>query len=1303
MSAPPRTGLRATRRALWYALAVVLVMMALGAVAASRLLPMLERNPERVEAWLGERVGHPVAFDSLDTDWTRRGPLLRLDGLRIGRGEDAITIGEAEVLVAQYAGLLPGRSLTELRLRNLDLTLERDDDGRWHARGLPGQDGGGDPFSALERLGELQVIGGSLTIDAPALGLHAAIPRIDVRLRVNGDRVRAAARAWMEQEDAPLLAAARFDRDSGDGELYAGLDGVGLDAWAPLLRVAGVAIDDGRGQAQAWVEVRDSRIESLAARLDLQGVDLRGAGAGGAAPGRVGFDYLQGDFEWTSVEDGWRLDVPRLQAASGEEAWRTEHLAMRIGSHYALVADRIEAAPLLAVLALSDRVTPAVGAWLGGSGANAVLEDVELAGTRGGRMQVRARVESVAFGPVGDRPGLEGLRGELTGDAHGLVFAFDPQAPLRFDWPSGFGVVHEVLLAGEVSAWAVDDGWQVQSAALRLDGDGYGADVRGGLLFQGDGSRPRIDMAARLDEARTPVAKGFWVRYLMPGQAVQWLDMALVDGRILNGRAVVSGDLDDWPFDAASGPAAPGLFHAEAELADATLRFQPDWPAAEQLQGRLRFIANGFDFRGRGEIAGVPVEQLEAGIADFDRSELAVTTSTAADAGRVIGMLQQSPLSVDALQGLQAGGEMEGNFAMLLPLHGNGNGPRIEGAARLSGVQAAIPEWELALEELRGELAYDEHGFAGRSLNAWFEGRPGLLSLRAGEGHVAAPAHAFEGELRAGLDAADLLVRAPQLDWLRPHLDGRSRWTVGVAVPRATGDEAAGAALLSLHSDLVGTALDLPPPLRKPAAEALPARVRIPLPLGEGDVAVRLGQRLSLRARDGDGEAAVRVMLGGAAAAAPMAGLVVEGRTPELAALEWAGLVAAGTSADSDAEPGASIDVIGVDAGVGGPQAALALREIDLQVDQLLLAGGGFGSVHVGSVPEDDGTRLQFEGEALAGHLILPDAAQATLAGHFERLHWHRQKKVPAVADAPAADAPEEPGQGPDPALIQPIRLSVGDLRLDQARLGNATLASSRIDGGIRIDQFETQSPVHHVVISGDWTGRGAQARTQMEMRVASADFGSLLEGLGYHGHVSGGDGQVQMTAAWPGSPTGFSAEKVGGELGLSLRDGQLVEVEPGAGRLLGLLSIAELPRRLSLDFRDFFNRGFAFNRIEGDIQVVSGQAGSDNLVMDGPAATIHIAGQADLRARTYDQTIEVLPKSGNVLTAVGAIAGGPVGAAVGAVANAVLRKPLSELGSTTYRVTGPWQEPQVEVVRREPPQVAGDEPGLPQPEGGLP
>ena len=172
MTTPFRRRLRLARRGAWYAVAIVLVLMALAAGALSRLLPLAERHPDRVAAWLSERAGRPVAFDRLETEWTRRGPLLRFDGLRIGDGGDAVRIGAAEMLVSQYAGLLPGRSFTELRLRGLQLTLERGDDGRWSVHGLPGeQQPGTDPFAALEPLGELQVIGGRLTILAPALGI----------------------------------------------------------------------------------------------------------------------------------------------------------------------------------------------------------------------------------------------------------------------------------------------------------------------------------------------------------------------------------------------------------------------------------------------------------------------------------------------------------------------------------------------------------------------------------------------------------------------------------------------------------------------------------------------------------------------------------------------------------------------------------------------------------------------------------------------------------------------------------------------------------------------------------------------------------------------------------------------------------------------------------------------------------------------------------------------------------------------------------------------------------------------------
>ena len=185
-------------------------------------------------------------------------------------------------------------------------------------------------------------------------------------------------------------------------------------------------------------------------------------------------------------------------------------------------------------------------------------------------------------------------------------------------------------------------------------------------------------------------------------------------------------------------------------------------------------------------------------------------------------------------------------------------------------------------------------------------------------------------------------------------------------------------------------------------------------------------------------------------------------------------------------------------------------------------------------------------------------------------------------------------------------------------------------------------------------------------------------------GQLNDGEGHAALAASWPGSPAAFALATLDGTLKLDARDGQLVELEPGAGRVLGLLSVAQLPRRLTLDFRDLFSRGFAFDKLAGNVRIAAGKASTDDLLIDGPAAEIRIHGNADLRAQTFNQTIEVLPRAGNLLAVAGAIAGGPVGAAIGAAANAVLRKPLGQLAAKTYRVTGPWKDPKVEVISRE-------------------
>src|SRR5688572_23400893 len=151
------------------------------------------------------------------------------------------------MLVSLYAGLLPGRTFTELRLRGLDLTVQRADDGQWSVRGLPGQQQQpeGDPLAALERLGELQVIGGRLHVVAPSLGIDATVPRIDLRLRVEGDRVRTGMRAWMRPNVSPLDAVLDFDRKRGDGRAYAGAREADLAVWSPLLHLVGVQAEAG--------------------------------------------------------------------------------------------------------------------------------------------------------------------------------------------------------------------------------------------------------------------------------------------------------------------------------------------------------------------------------------------------------------------------------------------------------------------------------------------------------------------------------------------------------------------------------------------------------------------------------------------------------------------------------------------------------------------------------------------------------------------------------------------------------------------------------------------------------------------------------------------------------------------------------------------------------------------------------------------------------------------------------------------------------------------------------------------------
>jgi uncharacterized protein (TIGR02099 family) len=1271
MTTPLRLRLRRMRRHAVYTLAVVLVGVALLVGTLSQLLPLAERHPDKVAAWLSARAGQPVRFDALDTRWTRRGPLLALQGLRIGEGE-GLRIGEAEVLVSLYAGLLPGHSLTELRLRGLALTLQRADDGRWSVRGLP-ESKGGDPLEALRRLGELQVIGGQLTVDAPSLKLHAVLPRIDLRLRVNGQRLRVGARAWADTAAQPLTAVLDFERRRGDGQVWLGADPADFTAWASLLQFSGASLQKGTGELNAWVDVRDSRLVMVTTDADLRDVQVQGAALADGERPQMQLDRLELRARWRWVRGGWRADASRLRIGMDGTEQTLDGLLVAGGDHMALAGDNIDATVLLRAMALTDRVDPGLRAWLRDAAPQVRMSRVRVTGERDGALSFEGDLDEIRFAAAGHAPGLSGVGGHLQGDGDGFRLDLQQDRVMHFDWPSGFGVRHDVRLAGSVMGWRDEGGgWRIGTPALRVQGTDYAADVRGGVWFQGDGTRPWLQLAAKIDDVPMTAAKRFWIHSKMSKAATDWLDAALVGGYVRGGVGLVTGDLQDWPFDRNNG-----RFEATGHIDNGNIRFQHDWPTMDKVDADIAFIGPGFELHGRGDLAGVAVDHFDAGIPDFGQTALYVKANTRSDAGALLAMLKKSPLQQtygETLDNLTAKGPAAVTFDLLQPLHHDQGNGHLQGTVELAGATLSERRFDLTFDNMRGLAQYGNGGFGAEQLAVRHLGQDGLLSLRAG-GFVKDPAQAFESELTASLDAGLLLDRAPELAWIKPYVEGTSRWTIGVTLPKvAEGAKVEPPSLLTLHSDLVGTRLDLPAPLDKPAPVSLPTTVNAQLPMGAGRVDVAFGQRLALAARTHNNQTGVQVTLGSDRVdrEPPSSGLAVNGRSGSLDALEWIALARSG----------------------GGSDDAMPLRQVDVQVGQLLLAGGVFEQTRLQLRPTPASIEVRLGGPSLTGDLSVPNAEGAAIVGKLGRVHW---KSLPTPVKRPDDGAPivlpedatlparvQASANDTNPAKIPALSLDIEDLQFGKARLGQAVLRTHPFGNGLSVDQLQFRAPKQQIDIQGRWLGMGETANTQMQVQVTSEDLGGLMQNLDYGGQLRGGEGTMRLEASWPGGPSDFQLGALKGQMQVQARNGQLLELEPGAGRVLGLLSVTQLPRRLMFDFRDFFSKGFAFNQVDGTLVFADGMATTDKVLIEGPAANIRIRGQTDLRRQQFDQTIDVNPRAGNLLTVVGAVAGGPVGAAVGAAANAVLSKPLGEIGAKTYRVTGPWAEPKVEVIDRE-------------------
>ncbi|MBN8727862.1 MAG: TIGR02099 family protein [Xanthomonadales bacterium] len=1241
-------GLRRLRLAVLGVLAGGIILLGFLAGLTQLAMPWLSRHPQHVEHWLGERLGREVSIGRLDGHWVGGGPLLQLEDVRIGGpdGEAGLRVRQAQLAFDLSGPFRRHGAFSRFRISGLDLRLLHGAEG-WTLQGLAL---GGEPGTfSMGALGALELTDVDLAIEDPAAALDVALGVPVLRVVNRGERLAIGARVRLAEPGSPLVdVAAELDPESRSGLLYAGARRLDLARLGSIPAPAGLRPLQGQGSVELWAHLREARITDVRARVDLGAATIRAAAP---ATAEAHFERLAFAARWQHRGDGWALDVADLVAGSADAAPARLAIARTgVGATPAWRAGA-RALPLQAaagLAALPERLPPALRQWLAAAQPHGVVETGSFWWRGAEDYAVVGTLRGLRLAPVGAIPGIADLDLDVRGDAGALLLHLPAQAT-RVDYPHVFRTpLRFSRFGGDVAAWREDGAWRLASDRLAFEGEGYGGELRGGATFAA-GELPFLELYAAVDHADVTAARLFWPVNVMPTAAVAWLDRGLAGGRVTGGRGAFRGHLADWPFENLGG-----RMIARAEVEGARLDFDPDWPAAEDIEAVALFVNESMHIEASAATTrGIAVGEASAVIENLGEPVLELAAAAQGGGTRLIDYLRATPIGAryqEHLKDVTVRGEGKVALAFSLPID-DPDALELEGSVELAGAELGQAAYGLQFTDARGSVRFSEDGVTADPLDVQFRDARARFTLAIGS-TVADSANVVEASLKGRFPPAAVFADVPAVLPLLVDASGESDWTARVAVPAGAG----GTAMLRLDSTLAGTAIALPAPLDKPAAASWPFHLDLPLPPPGKTFRATLADIATITGRVPSplDAFAARIDFGNAPRVAPLPaeGVSIAGRVDALAASAW-------------------LDRAG--GGNGEGEGAGILRRIELQAGDFRLASRHFADMRFSLEEQVDATRLAFDSAALKGTVDLPRARGAAVSAHFERFHW-----------------PEPPGtdQGgnalPDlaPAALPPLDIRIDDFRLGEARFGSATLQTHPTAGGMRVDTLRSHSPNIDMQATGDWLGSAGDNHSSFAVRLSAQNLGDMMAALGFPGLIDGGTTEARIDATWPGAPSTFALARLDGTLSIRIGEGRILDVEPGAGRILGLFSLAEIPRRLALDFSDLFKSGFAFNSIGGTFRLAGGNAYTDDLRIRGPAADIAISGRTGLRARDYDQRMDVAPRAGTALPVVGALAAGPVGAAAGLVAQGIFNKPLARAVERHYRVTGSWDKPEVVLER---------------------
>ena len=850
------------------------------------------------------------------------------------------------------------------------------------------------------------------------------------------------------------------------------------------------------------------------------------------------------------------------------------------------------------------------------------------------------KILGLSFMPFENFPSVTNVTGEIKiNNLKGLIKSVSKDVVINGD-----NIFREPLKFDQFSGIIT---WENNSSIDFKDVTIKNADLQAeinGNYFHAGKDKSNINIDANITNIVLAELKKYYPKQLGE-KALHWLDTSLIKGIAKNTAIKFNGKIADFPFvDKNNRPNKnKGFFTLTSDVKNSFIEYGEGWPELDEFDFNIDVNNNYIKFTGlKGHVQDNQIKTIEVIIDDFniERPIIKINTLLDSPANKIINAINNSPLK-NTMKGITKNmigkGPGELNVSLLIPIDDSDN-IQFTGTYNFQGSSIQNKEIGMpALENIYGVLEFDNQSISIKKSNATLYNSP------------------LEIELTTKLDVNQFningIFNSRFLDKvLGPKfsnkIDGKALWNAQINLFEDKID-------IQVRSDMSGLSINSLGTLNKNKDESVSLYFSKKTTTENSEkINFLYGKLITAeinKENDSDGGLINKT------------GLISINSPNNIMPKSGVRLIANFDYINAD-------DFLGlIDDGSGS-----FLTEASLLIKELNIMNYKVHNASIKYMPTEESTKymsqnadviIKIDSNEVSGNLSW-DSNKNLLIGELEKVHLITGSNKDGKIDSPIMNPPK-------------LNVKINSLKVDNEDYDYVEFRADKSDAVWNIDHFLINKGGAPISGDGYWSSESENPRTNINFNWKMPSVEHALEKLGYPNLMKNGkNASITGILNWDGSPFNFDSKELSGNFLLRVTDGTILESEPGVARLFGLLTLQNLPRRLSLDFSDIFRKGFIFDSISANVKADNGVLYSDDFKMSGPAAEVLIEGKVSIINQTQDLHVMVKPRVSDSLS-LAALVGGPLVGAAAFFAQKLLKDPLNKILTSEYQLIGTWEEPE--------------------------